>query len=394
MTIEKTDFDSITGEDLKELVDGRVPEGMRLEYKSTQYGNTDANKRELLKDVSAFANTQGGHLILGMAEQDGVAHEIIGLDDIDCDAEILRMEQILRNGLQPSIPGLRMKSVTLANDKSALVLRVLRSWHPPHRVVANGSNKFYVRNSGGVHEPDIEELRALFTQSSSALEQARRFRDERIELVTAGEGLKPLEGSGRLFLHIVPTAAFSGMIQLDLEQVYQMHNAFWPIGSNACSPRYNYHGFANERGGELNHGYTQIFRNGCLEAVMAKIVREREGRLTIPGLGLEEYLFARLSNYIMGLSSIGVPPPLIIMITIEGVVGATYKFSNNLWEDYETPLMHNPLILPECVLEDYGTIQDHHKTVQPAFDALYNSIGLSGCPHFNDDGEWVGHQQN
>lgn len=63
MSIEKSDFDSIGESDLHELIDAQVPEGLRLDYKLKNYGRSDSDKRELLKDVSAFANSHGGHLV-------------------------------------------------------------------------------------------------------------------------------------------------------------------------------------------------------------------------------------------------------------------------------------------------------------------------------------------
>lgn len=40
----------------------QVPEGLRLDYKLKEYGKKD--KLELNKDVSAFANTSGCHLVI------------------------------------------------------------------------------------------------------------------------------------------------------------------------------------------------------------------------------------------------------------------------------------------------------------------------------------------
>lgn len=274
MSIEKTDFDSIEERDLQELVDAQVPEGLRLEFKLTNYGKTDSEKRELLKDVSALANSHGGHLVIGIEETEGVATNIIGVD-IDADAEILRMEQILRNAINPPISGVRIRPIPLAVGRKALLLRIPRSWNPPHRVTAQGINRFFIRHSAGVHEPSIEELRALFNQSATALEKARQFRNNRISVVISGEGHRPLMDEGRLFIHFVPTAAFSGMVHLDVEQIYEMHNVFRPLGSSGMTPRFNFHGFINERGGDQNHGYTQIFRNGALEATKAGIVLDR-----------------------------------------------------------------------------------------------------------------------
>ena len=394
MTIERGNFDALTLADLEELVAAQVPEGLRLEYKSELYGNSDSDKREFLKDLSSLANSHGGNLILGIEESGGSATNVRGVECPDPDAEILRMEQMARGGIEPTISGIRIKAISVAPDRSAFILRVPRSWHPPHRVVARGSNRFYVRHSAGVHEPSVEELRVLFTQSTTALEQARRFRDDRIAVVCAGEGDRPLVSGGRLFLHIFPVAASSGMVNLDLEAIHASHMSFRPVGARSgMSPRFNYHGFINERGGDHNHGYTQIFRDGCLEATMGSIVREREGHRGIPGLAIEEYVFEVLSPYICGLRDLGVPPPLIVMFTLEGVGGANYHVRENRWGDYEQPLTNETLRLPEGFLEDYGEDADHHRSVRPAFDALWNAIGYSGSQFFNEEGLWIGNRR-
>ena len=59
MSIDRGDFDAVSEPDLQELVMAAAPEGLRIEYKREAYGNTDSEKREFLKDVSALANSQG-----------------------------------------------------------------------------------------------------------------------------------------------------------------------------------------------------------------------------------------------------------------------------------------------------------------------------------------------
>ena len=117
------------------------------------------------------------------------------------------MEQIARGGIEPRISGLRMKAVPLAAGGQVLALRVPRSWNPPHPVVAQNSNRFYARHSAGVHEPNVEELRILFAESSSALVSARQFRADRLLAITSGAGVWPLVDEGRLIVHIVPVAS-------------------------------------------------------------------------------------------------------------------------------------------------------------------------------------------
>jgi predicted HTH transcriptional regulator len=65
--------------DLDELHRGEIMESSTLEYKDSRaLGNTDHQKNEMLKDVSAFANAAGGILIYGMKES---GHLPTGTDD-------------------------------------------------------------------------------------------------------------------------------------------------------------------------------------------------------------------------------------------------------------------------------------------------------------------------
>lgn len=390
MSIEKSDFEAVTEQDLQELVQAQVPEGLRLEFKQSEYGTSDAKKRELLKDVSALANTHGGHLLIGVKEKNGIAKAIVGICGLDPDAEIQRIEQIVRSGLDPPVLGIRTKAVRLLNGENVIIMRIPRSFNPPHRVAAQDTNRFYVRHSSGVHQPSIEELRSLFTQSASALTDARAFRDNRLELIVNGQAPRPLSENGRFVLHVCPVAAFTGMFQLDVDAVFDQNLNFKPISCLGWSPRFNFEGFICERGDDL--GYTQVFRNGGLEAVIAGIfdLDPNENRW-IGGNKLEREVFAALSPYLEGLRNIDVPPPLIILISLVTVKDAFYIVSQNPMDHERLP--KDRLLLPECLLEDYGTEVDHHSAVRPAFDALWNAIGYPRSQWFNEEGLWVGPQR-
>jgi hypothetical protein len=159
------------------------------------------------------------------------------------------------------------------------------------------------------------------------------------------------------------------------------------------TPAFNYYGFINERGGDKNYGYTQIFRNGALEATIAGIVQERESRRYIPGLRIEKYIFEHFSEYVIGIRDIDVPPPLIVMFTLEDVQGVDYFVIYNPIGHYETALPEPILTLPECIIDEYGTQTDNERAVRPAFDALWNAIGYSKSQFFDENGHWVGPQK-
>lgn len=390
MTIDRSDFDALNEADIAELLVGQVPEGLRIDYKRDLHGNSDGDKREALKDISAFANAAGGHLIIGVEERDGLPVAIPGVTGVNVDDTVLRLDQLARSGIEPRIQGLRVKAVALANGASCFVVRIPRSWHPPHRVSAQNSNRYWIRNSGGCHEASVEELRSLFTQGSDAIQRVYQFRDERLSEITGGRGSRPLQGSGRLIVHIIPLSSVISRIAVDLRKVHQMNEAFRPIGSTGMTPRFNVNGFVNDRGGDQNHGYTQVFRNGAVEATKAGIVREYRGRKIIAGRPLESQIFEVLPGYMDGLREIGVPAPLVTLLTLEGVMGVAYAVADDPWPDPEPPLDEQIVYLPECYIEDYGSVHDYQRALRPAIDALWNASGYSEAQTYNAAGEWVG----
>jgi predicted HTH transcriptional regulator len=190
VSIGRVSFDDISEADLNDLIQAGVPEGLVIDYKRDPYGNSDADRKEALKDITSFANSAGGHLIIGMEEANGLPTALIGLS-VDPDALINRLESLVRDGIEPRIVGIRMRQVNLSSGGAVVVIRIPRSWNPPHRVSAAKTNRFFVRNSGGTHEASIEELRVLFILAADAQQRIKTFRSERIAMITAGQGPGP-----------------------------------------------------------------------------------------------------------------------------------------------------------------------------------------------------------
>lgn len=394
MSLGNLNFDDISLNDLKELINVGVPEGLNIDYKRDLYGNSDHDKKEVLKDISSFANSFGGHLIIGIAEANGVPIEIPGLQNINPDTEIQRIENLTRDGVEPRIMGLKIKAIQLESGNHVLIIRIPRSWNPPHRVRAQNINRFYIRNSGGTHEVSVEELRALFNLSASVHDRIHSFRRERLSILSADEGPMIIGHEGRLILHIVPFSAFGHNQSLDVRQIFEQNQSFRPIASMGFTPQFNFEGFINYRGGEICGGYTQIFRNGIIEATKAGILMDQERHKLIPSIVFDRWIFEVLFGYLNGLRSLDIPSPLVVMISLQEISGALLGVSGGRWDfDSPVPFKSSELLLPEIMIEDYGTDQDYQRVMRPAFDALWNSAGYAASQYFNDDNLWVGRGQ-
>jgi len=233
----------------------------------------------------------------------------------------------------------------------------------------------------------MDELRTIFTLSDTAIERARSFRTERMKRFT---GIGTTLGYGRFIFHIIPLSAVSTTTTIEAKRIYENHSAFQPLAYMGMTSHYNFEGVINVRSGGINLGYTQIFRSGIVEAVLAKLVISSGGKNHIDGLVLEQNFFAVFSNYINGLKTLDIEPPLVLMLTLEGVNGCYYLVIRDK-ERQLIPFDRNVIYLPECIIEEFGDDANYHRAIKPAFDSLWNAVGYSESQFFDDNtGLWSG----
>jgi predicted HTH transcriptional regulator len=65
MSLLDIPLDKITEADLQNLIAAKVGESTYLDYKQQTYANSDDARSEFLADISAFANTLGGDIVIG-----------------------------------------------------------------------------------------------------------------------------------------------------------------------------------------------------------------------------------------------------------------------------------------------------------------------------------------
>jgi Putative DNA-binding domain len=386
-------FDAVSEAHLQDLVSTGVPEGAFLEYKRTTYGNGDADVKEYLKDVSSFANTHGGDLVIGIDEKGGLARKVSGVAGVNPDTELQRLESLARDGIEPRIVGLQMKAVSVTGGGIAFVIRVPRSWNPPHRVSARKTNRIYARNSTGAYELSIEELRVLFASGATTIDRMRAFKAERLARIDSAEAIVPVVARpDRLVLHLIPLASLGLGASVDLAQAHALQDSLRPIDSMGYSPRINFEGFGTFfRGSDgLCRSYTQVFRNGIIEAVKVGVVgKNDDGVVFLPSLDFDKWILEVLPLYLKALRELNVPAPITMMLTLQGVRGARLGVGRDL-PDPPPPFDRAVLELPEVVIEQYGTFETYQRTIRPAFDALWNAAGFVASKYFDADGRWVG----
>jgi hypothetical protein len=365
----------INESDIQALKNNSVAESKIIDYKRDLIGTTDEAKKEFLADVTSFANTAGGHLIIGIDEDNGVPVSIDGVSVPDLDAEKLRLEGMLRDGLEPRIPGIAIQEVPLSNGNLVLVISIPKSWASPHMVKLRKSTRFYARNSAGKYQLDVAEIRSAFIQSLRASEFIRDFRIDRIGKIISNEMPARIENTGKIVLHIVPLSVSDPSIVFNvasLDSILGYHHILDEWGGS--QHRNNFEGY-------ISYGstsYLQIFRNGSLEAVSTEDLGLYPNKKHMIGSeAYEKTLIERTPRLLSLLRAIGVEPPLIIMLSLVGVNGYELEVRRSFGGSalVDPPVIdRDNLVIPEIVIDSLGA--DMAKELKPIFDIVWNAAGL------------------
>jgi hypothetical protein len=98
-----------------------------------------------------------------------------------------------------------------------------------------------------------------------------------------------------------------------------------------------------------------------------------------------------LTSYLTALQGLDVPPPIVLMIALQGVRGARLAVAGYQYIDAPPAIDRAVLELPEIIIERYGTEDEYQRAARPAFDALWNTGGFPRSQHYDETGRWDPH---
>lgn len=397
------DWDDISIDTVIRAIENEYAEGKQLEFKRQQNPEDRGHKQTTVGEVVSFANAAGGDLVIGLADEDGVASSLwpVAYDDID--EVVLQWVDIIKRNTDPELPqhlvDIQALEVTeehqeFVHDRSpsnfgqVLVLRVQRSWRAPHRETLK--HHFYERSAGGKTPLDTGAIRQAMLRGEVVLERAQEFRDDRLSAIQADDVAVPLLQSPKVVLHVVPTNAFSIEGTLNPSSAQPQHGsedtaipkALHPSGILPAYSRFTEDGFLMgsryEQYENRFGGYTLTFRSGVIEAVTTSSV-PNDGEY-VNSNHVRNCLQAALPTYIEFLFEEEAVAPYYFFLSILGAKGfpvATRRTSGREHDDLEK-IDRNVARLPAAQLEDPNA--DIEDLVDDLLDSLYNVSGRASEP--------------
>lgn len=367
-------------------------ESETLDYKE-EIENSDKGKRDFSKDVCAFANTEGGDLVIGVKEQNFAPAEFPGIDSPT--EEEARLTDIIVSRIEPRIHGISFKAIDIEeNGKKLLIVRIPKSYNGPH--FENSKRIFYQRHHQRNDLMSWKEISEVFLSRRNVFDKIHAFLNGRIQGFFQPIGTIDYRNLGppvalfpglTVIFHLIPIQAFEKKESLNAQDLRTRYGNTGPFPLLMTREgmyweefsRLNIDGILRYQAPGHNETYTQMFRNGSIEAV--RVYRFSEGTTSLfPILRFEDEARRWLRASIERYGEIGINPPFFFTALIKDGMGSVIDTRR---PDDQTPFLpfvftsldRNPLFLPEIFIENPEV--DLDRKLEEFFTALWNAYGWS-----------------
>lgn len=364
--------------DLQALIDNQVFENRELEYKDYSFAGgklPDKQRDKFMKEIAAFANTNGGTIIIGMQEDENrlptkLSGAGMGLGDFD--GWLSSFKQMVLSHIRPHLHGIECVPVALEDNNIAIVISIPKSYARPHSFWDGNKDEFFMRHVNGIMYMDIDDLRKEFLYTNGLQDKIREFRRERTSLILANECVGDLGNLAKLVIHIIPEWSFELGNTIELKRV-DRNASIRPLSGSSWDYRYNADGyciFGVSPRFRYIPTYTQFFHNGIIEATEVRSISGYEDKEVYDWSALQGQLMRVITDYGSHLEMLNVPKPWHISATLLNAKG--YVTSTG-W-DMSAPIERDIVNSLEGICTEDSPIQDALKVV---FNSLSNAFGIA-----------------
>jgi len=212
----------------------------------------------------------------------------------------------------------------------------------------------------------------------------------RVEAIRKDESHVRLKDPTRLIVHLMPEAAVRAPKSFPAAQLKQASPSIRPLGDrNGYSygeSRFNADGFLLFDGRESVRSYSQLYRNGMYEGVMAEAVfKHQERALILRENWCEEALIASLGGYLPFAKALGLEPPFWMFAVLIGCEGARITLDRYGFDLSNGPIDRSIVWLPETKIDAIDT--DPAKHLREMIDVLWNAAGLERSFNYDEKGD-------
>lgn len=384
--------EELSSEDIVSLIDNRIPESLILDYKRDFKLKDDGDRSELLADITAFFNTEGGIILFGLEDERDELKQSTGIPKIPSDNKVdienfdktkSQIEEIVRNNTDPQLNHLSFSELLTIDGCKVFAISIPKNLSLPTRVSFKNSSKFYRRRNTGKYLLDTHELYQAFVRQMEMKEKVEQFITERCHEFK-DNGLVNINSDWpSVLFHFIPLNHWeNNFIETfsDNGFSYQAQGMLRPMKATPnISDYYCYEGLLLlYEDNYLNSiSYNLLFRNGILESFTDSFFGSKRNAISSTsfyGIDLARELIDLIKNNLAYLALHNIEPPYVISMKLENLKGLNLIGERNF---IKGEFKRNIIQLPPSTI--YDPVKDIPKIFLTWFDIIWQSVGNHRC---------------
>lgn len=264
---------------------------------------------------------------------------------------------------------------------------------------------------------DITELRHAITFADTLGQRLEEFRLDRLAKIDTDT---LLERGPKIALHFQPLSSVELNSPVDIAsiKVDSRKLTLIPFDGLESELRINFDGLRAFNSNSPLIGYIQVFRNGTIEAVDTRLLRD-EGVGYLPARTFERRIINTAVRCLGTINDLGIASPVRFHISLLGVNG--HKLKVETWAQHinthifdqlseRFPIDRDELLLPGLLLSEEDVAQfssvaipdnaddtRHNelfryvgRLLHPLFNVVWNAAGFRGSLYYDVEGKWTG----
>ncbi len=401
MYFEGKGLKNIQIDDIQFLVDNQIVEDVSLEFKAKCWGKSDSEVRELLRDISSMANARGGHIIIGIEEdeeRDGVPKSLIGIENAE--EEKQRILNLCLACIDERLIGLDAKIISVSNGIDVIVLRVPRSTRVPHIITYKHLYQCWRRHGKSKSVMTIDEIREACNRVENVRQSLEEYLVER-----KTKKLQLVSNEVMLYLSATPIMVKQEIVDVfdtELNQLLKSPPSIRGKGSwnvNCCDSYGGgtlptLYGIKANRPGWKS---IEIFRNGHVEFTAFELLERNQYKVEdseisiINSLALVEYIVNFIRFLVTYTEITAIYEPIIVSLMLRNVRGTGLFKEYIPRHDYgiDIPSIYeeeNDIVLPSIQVHFYE--DNPNKMAKVLADRIWNAFNFKNAHYFDEEGNF------
>jgi Putative DNA-binding domain len=376
--------------DLRKILNSGVEEHKHLDYKAELYSNNDAGQKDFLVDVCAFANGEGGVLLIGVPElRDPVGGQptgapdpanLQGIESKNPEATLVSYDSRVVSRIEERL-SLETHAIKLANGRYVFAIRVPNSQNKPHCVRWDDKRYFPSRRDRHNYYMDVQEIKEVVMRTASRQQQAEEL------LLEACKEVRGATDLPYLVIATIPMFWENFLVDFRDEKILKEMRTFTLVDTQVygnCG--FSFQGI--ERRGERYEAVAQLRRNGLLRYSQQLPVQQQSGVAAFSPTAIEIQLrkFVRKAANLYSIGEIGGPFLLCVVLTSKSPASGLYPDSIIPQAAVIRGRLHAGVhAFPIMMASDFT---EFDLLLRPLCDQVHQTFGEEASPNYNRDGKW------